>query len=135
MSRAGSMPYTIAHLQRTESLDGGTVHVHTILELSVRPLAGVAQRRTSRPDQTYVPGADRRGASARIRIGISALTAARSVQWVGCLKFQLPAQRSECEQLGRAAKTVLHEPGPHASVLTQAQSTTSPSTPHERHSP
>src|SRR6266540_1034346 len=56
MSRAGSMLYTIAHLQRTESLDGGTVYVHTILEPSVRPLAAVAQRRTSCPDQTYVLG-------------------------------------------------------------------------------
>ena len=109
--------------------------MHTILEPSVQPLPAVAQRRTSCPDQTYVPGAARRRIGSRIRIGISALTAARYVHWVGCLKFQLPAQRSACEQLGRAAKTVLHEPGPHASVLAQAQGTTSPSTPHERRAP
>src|SRR6266542_6679527 len=129
MSRAGSMLYTIAHLPRTEGLAGGTVHVHTILEPSVQPPAAVAQGRTSCPDQTYVPGAARRRIGSRISIGISALTAARSAHWVGCLKFQLPAQRSACEQLGRAAKTVLHEPGPRACVLTQAQGATSPSTP------
>src|SRR6266496_1594405 len=56
VSRAGSMLYTIAHLQRTEGLDGAHVQMHTILEPSVQPLAAVVQRRTSCPDQTYVLG-------------------------------------------------------------------------------